>query len=123
MAKQAGAFLTIGELSAELGVPQHVLRYWEGRFPQLRPLQRAGNRRYYRPEDVELVREIHRLLQIEGRTVKGAQLALAARDQAEVAPVLLAKTVQGSAQQTSVDLLQRLQAVRAVLAEALSDTD
>ncbi|MDQ4419208.1 MerR family transcriptional regulator [Sphingobium sp. DEHP117] len=60
MTKQSGAFLTIGELSAELNVPQHVLRYWETRFPALRPLQRAGNRRYYRPHDVELARRIHR---------------------------------------------------------------
>ncbi|MDQ4422194.1 MerR family transcriptional regulator [Sphingobium sp. DEHP117] len=59
MTKQSGAFLTIGELSAELNVPQHVLRYWETRFPALRPLQRAGNRRYYRPHDVELARRIH----------------------------------------------------------------
>jgi len=79
MAKQDGAFLTIGELATELGVPHHILRYWESRFPALRPLQRAGNRRYYRPEDVELARTIHRLLSIEGYTVKGAQQALSGR--------------------------------------------
>lgn len=79
MSKQSGAFLTIGELSAELNVPQHILRYWETRFPALRPLQRAGNRRYYRAEDVELVRRIHRLLNAEGYTVRGAQQALAAK--------------------------------------------
>jgi len=79
MAKQDGAFLTIGELAAELGVPHHILRYWESRFPALRPLQRAGNRRYYRPEDVELARAIHRLLNVEGYTVKGAQQALSAK--------------------------------------------
>ena len=60
--KAPGALLTIGELSAELGVPQHILRYWETRFPKLRPLTRAGNRRYYRPEDVALARRIHALL-------------------------------------------------------------
>lgn len=76
MSKQQGAFLTIGELAAELSVPQHILRYWETRFPSLRPLQRAGNRRYYRVEDVELARRIHRLLYIEGYTVRGAQQAL-----------------------------------------------
>ena len=54
--KAPGAFRTIGELSNELGVAQHILRYWETKFPQLRPLQRAGNRRYYRPADVELAR-------------------------------------------------------------------
>lgn len=80
--KQEGAFLTIGELSAELGVPHHILRYWESRFPMLRPLQRAGNRRYYRPEDVALVRRIHRLLTVEGYTVRGAQQALSGKGEA-----------------------------------------
>ena len=76
-AKADGAFRTIGQLSTELGVPQHILRYWETRFPQLRPLQRAGNRRYYRPEDVALARRIDRLLNHEGYTVKGVQKLLA----------------------------------------------
>ena len=74
--KEAGALLTIGELSQELGVAQHILRYWETRFPQLRPMQRAGNRRYYRPADVELARRIHRLLNQEGYTVRGVQKLL-----------------------------------------------
>ena len=74
--KAPGAFKTIGELSRELGVAQHILRYWETRFPQLRPLQRAGNRRYYRPADVELARRIHRLLSNEGYTVRGVQKML-----------------------------------------------
>ena len=74
--KAPGAFKTIGELSRELGVAQHILRYWETRFPQLRPLQRAGNRRYYRPADVELARRIHRLLTAEGYTVRGVQKML-----------------------------------------------
>ena len=70
------AFRTIGELSADLGVPQHILRYWETRFPQLKPLQRAGNRRYYRPDDVALARRIHRLLNQEGYTIRGVQQLL-----------------------------------------------
>jgi DNA-binding transcriptional MerR regulator len=74
--KDPGALLTIGELSQELGVPQHILRYWETRFPQLRPMQRAGNRRYYRPDDVALARRIHRLLNQEGYTVRGVQKLL-----------------------------------------------
>ena len=86
--KAPGAFLTIGELSAELGVPQHILRYWETRFPKLKPLTRAGNRRYYRPEDVVLVRRIHQLLNVEGYTVKGVQKLLSAKaSDAEAAPV------------------------------------
>ena len=75
-AKDPDAFVTIGELSARLGVPQHILRYWESKFPQLRPLQRAGNRRYYRPADVALVERIHRLLGTEGYTVRGVQKLL-----------------------------------------------
>jgi DNA-binding transcriptional MerR regulator len=74
--KSPDAFKTIGELSQELGVGQHILRYWETRFSQLKPLQRAGNRRYYRPADVDLVRRIHRLLNQEGYTVRGAQQLL-----------------------------------------------
>ena len=74
--KAPGAFRTIGELSEELGVAQHILRYWETKFPQLRPLQRAGNRRYYRPADVDLARKIHRLLTQDGYTVRGVQKLL-----------------------------------------------
>jgi DNA-binding transcriptional MerR regulator len=74
--KEPGALKTIGELSQELGVAQHILRYWETKFPQLRPMQRAGNRRYYRPADVELARRIHHLLSAEGYTVRGVQKLL-----------------------------------------------
>ncbi|MCS6987110.1 MAG: MerR family transcriptional regulator [Sphingomonadaceae bacterium] len=74
--KAPGAFRTISEVSAELGVPQHVLRFWETRFPELRPLKRGGNRRYYRLEDVALCRLLHRLLHVEGYTVKGVQALL-----------------------------------------------
>ncbi|MEO8618230.1 MAG: MerR family transcriptional regulator [Sphingomicrobium sp.] len=74
--KDPGAFRTIGELSDELGVAQHILRYWETKFPQLKPLQRAGNRRYYRPADVALATRIHRLLSVEGYTVRGVQQLL-----------------------------------------------
>ena len=75
-AKAAGALRTIGELAEEIGRPQHILRYWETRFPQLRPLTRAGNRRYYRPEDVALVRRIHHLLSQQGYTIRGVQRLL-----------------------------------------------
>jgi DNA-binding transcriptional MerR regulator len=81
--KDPGALLTIGELSQQLGVPQHILRYWETRFPQLRPMQRAGNRRYYRPSDVDLARRIHRLLSQEGYTVRGVQKVLRERAEPE----------------------------------------
>ena len=81
--KDPEAFRTIGELSEELGVAQHILRYWETKFPQLRPLQRAGNRRYYRPADVALARRIHHLLSNEGYTVRGVQKLLRDQPKAE----------------------------------------
>ena len=87
--KSPDAFKTIGELSQELGVAQHILRYWETKFPQLRPLQRAGNRRYYRPADVALARRIHRLLNDEGYTVKGVQKLLRSKNDAAEEPLLL----------------------------------
>lgn len=86
MDKADGAFLTIGELAQELGIAQHILRYWETRFPQLKPLQRSGNRRYYRPGDVETARRIHRLLNEQGFTVRGAQRVLEGKSEAEEAP-------------------------------------
>ena len=85
--KDPGALLTIGELSHELGVAQHILRYWETRFAQLRPMQRAGNRHYYRPADVDLVRKINRLLNHEGYTVRGVQKLLRDRSGSESHPV------------------------------------
>ena len=86
--KDPNAFKTIGELSDELGVAQHILRYWETKFPQLRPLQRAGNRRYYRPADVALARRIQRLLTVEGYTIRGVQklLRTGSSDETPVAP-------------------------------------
>lgn len=74
--KDPQAFRTIGEVAQAFGVKQHVLRYWEEQFPMLRPLKRAGGRRYYRPEDVALIGEINRLLYGEGFTIRGARQAL-----------------------------------------------
>jgi DNA-binding transcriptional MerR regulator len=74
--KAPAAMLAIGELALRIGVPTHVLRYWETRFPQLRPLQRSGRRRYYRAEDVALAERIHHLLHVRGFTVEGARKAL-----------------------------------------------
>ena len=121
--KDPGALLTIGELSEELGVPQHILRYWETRFPQLRPMQRAGNRRYYRPTDVELARRIHRLLNQEGYTVRGVQKLLRERSEADTAPamsptVLTTDGPEPDAQPGGVDVF-RLIALRDRLREAL----
>jgi DNA-binding transcriptional MerR regulator len=74
--KSAAAFRTISEVAEELDVPQHVLRFWETKFPQIRPLKRGGGRRYYRPEDVELLGRIRALLYQEGYTIRGVQRLL-----------------------------------------------
>jgi len=74
--KDSGALRTIGEVATALGLKQHVLRYWEEQFPMLRPLTRAGGRRYYRPEDIVLIARIDRLLHREGYTIRGARQAL-----------------------------------------------
>jgi len=111
--KSDAAFRTIGEVSDDLGIAQHVLRYWETRFPQLRPIQRAGNRRYYRPSDVELVRRIHGLLGAQGYTVKGVQKLLAAKGGEAVAlPEPVAKP--------SALPLDELKTIRALLSDALA---
>ena len=109
--KSESAFRTIGELSAELGLPQHILRYWETRFPQLRPLTRAGNRRYYRPDDVMLVRRIDRALNRDGYTIKGVQGLLKSGS----APLPL------SEHSTSTGLLLALLQIRDELKAALAD--
>lgn len=74
--KSESAFRTISEVAEELGVQQHVLRFWETKFSQVKPLKRGGGRRYYRPEDVALLKKIHTLLYAEGYTIKGVQKLL-----------------------------------------------
>lgn len=76
MDKAPDAFRTISEVADELDVPQHVLRFWESRFPQIKPMKRAGGRRYYRPDDVDLLRGIRHLLYGEGYTIRGVQRIL-----------------------------------------------
>jgi DNA-binding transcriptional MerR regulator len=77
--KSAEAFRTISEVALELDVPQHVLRFWESRFAQIRPVKRAGGRRYYRPDDVDLLKGIRSLLYVDGLTIKGVQKVLKER--------------------------------------------
>ena len=76
MAKSPDAFRTISEVADELALPQHVLRFWETRFPQIRPMKRGGGRRYYRPDDIDLLRGIRYLLYGEGYTIRGVQRIL-----------------------------------------------
>jgi len=120
-AKSDQAFRTIGELATELGLPQHILRYWETRFPQLKPLQRAGNRRYYRPDDVALAKRIHRLLSEEGYTIRGVQQLLAKRDGGGAAPAAAPEPVAATpATQHAAFPLEELRALRRTLAGALA---
>jgi DNA-binding transcriptional MerR regulator len=74
--KSPDAFRTISEVAADLDIPQHVLRFWETRFGQIKPMKRSGGRRYYRPDDVDLLRGIRRLLYGEGYTIRGVQRIL-----------------------------------------------
>lgn len=83
--KADGAFRTISEVADELDVPQHVLRFWETKFTQVKPLKRGGGRRYYRPEDVSLLKHIHHLLYTEGYTIKGAQKLLKGQGRNQIA--------------------------------------
>ena len=128
--KSAAAFRTISEVSEELEVPQHVLRFWETKFTLLRPLKRAGGRRYYRPEDIDLLRRIRSLLYKDGYTIKGAQKLLregrgrgagkraAEADGAEAsnAAPATAEAVGGIDRQALQEILQELEELRAYLA-------
>ena len=76
MDKSPEAFRTISEVAEEMDLPQHVLRFWETRFPQIKPLKRGGGRRYYRPDDVDLLRAVKQLLYCEGYTIKCVQKLL-----------------------------------------------
>lgn len=85
--KSAAAYRTISEVAEDLGVPQHVLRFWETRFPALKPLKRGGNRRYYRPADIALLRAINRLLYTDGYTIKGVLKLIAEKGVGGLDPV------------------------------------
>jgi len=114
--KAPDALRTIGEVARALGIRQHVLRYWEEQFPMLRPVKRSGGRRYYRPEDVQMVAMIDRLVHREGFTLRGARQALARDVSAsnEAAP-----TAQAESAPLSYDTRARLLAIRARLEAAL----
>ena len=83
--KAPGAFRTISEVAEELKLQQHVLRFWETKFTQIKPLKRGGGRRYYRPEDVVLLKKIHNLLYTEGYTIKGVQKLLRGQPKGQAA--------------------------------------
>ncbi|AMO72947.1 MerR family transcriptional regulator [Sphingorhabdus sp. M41] len=127
MTKEQGAFRTIGELSKELSIKPHILRYWEDQFAMLTPLKRAGARRHYRPEDVEIVKTINRLLNEEGYTIKGARKFLASRrkrpDMAEDAPQSVADALPLAEHKPEDNgrIMAELKSIRDQLSHALNE--
>ena len=117
--KSADAFRNIGEMAEALGVRTHILRYWEEQFPMLKPLTRAGGRRLYRPEDVALLHNIHRLLYQEGYTVKGARRFLTESGAKDASPPTPSPAPTPIAPAAAFDF-RALQAVRDRLASALA---
>ena len=129
-AKSAEAFRTISEVAGDLEVPQHVLRFWESKFPQIKPLKRAGGRRYYRPDDVALLRRIRQCLYDQGYTIKGVQKLLreGALRAGERGSIVAPTTAQAAARapreskqetlrQTLLDIRNELVALREALAK------
>jgi DNA-binding transcriptional MerR regulator len=100
--KSAEAFRTISEVAVELDVPQHVLRFWESRFAQIRPVKRAGGRRYYRPEDIDLLKGIRALLYSDGLTIRGVQKVLKERGLRHVADLGRGETLEPPEPQVQV---------------------
>lgn len=137
--KSASAFRTISEVANELDVPQHVLRFWESKFVQVRPMKRGGGRRYYRPEDIDLLRSIRELLYTDGYTIKGVQKllreggvkALADRQDAhgasptvEPAPQVRSEVVDGAqAAPAPASDPSEVETLRAALAEILEELE
>jgi len=113
--KAPDALRTIGEVANALGIRQHVLRYWEEQFPMLKPIKRSGGRRYYRPEDVRLLRTIDRLVHKEGYTLRGARLVIEGGDAKAEAPPSAVK-------QSPPAITVELQAIRDRLATALAES-
>jgi DNA-binding transcriptional MerR regulator len=113
MEKSADAFRTISEVAEDLDLPQHVLRFWETRFVQIKPLKRAGGRRYYRPDDVELLRAVRHLLYGQGYTIKGVQKIL--KEQGVQAVILVSRAARAVTEQGAAGAAR---ARRAKVAEA-----
>ncbi|UFN50677.1 MerR family transcriptional regulator [Roseomonas sp. OT10] len=110
--KAPTAFRTISEVAEDLHIPQHVLRFWESKFPQLKPLKRGGGRRYYRPDDIALLRRIGDLLYTQGYTIKGVQRLLrdGTPEGAEPAPAEMAATGREGLLQECVEELESIAA-------------
>ncbi len=114
--KALDAMRTIGEVATALGIRQHVLRYWEEQFPNLKPVKRSGGRRYYRPEDVRLIAAIDRLVHREGYTLRGARQALSRGTERSAAPPIAGGQAENP---DSAPIRERLVAIRNRLEMAL----
>lgn len=116
VSKAAAAYRTISEVAAELGVATHVLRFWESKFPVIKPLKKSGGRRYYKPEDIALLRHIQDLLYSQGYTIKGVQTHLAKAKKREL---------QQAVEQmlTPAQLVQEVRAIRDMLAGDMPHAD
>lgn len=121
MEKSSSALRTIGEASEVLNVPQHVLRFWEKRFTQLKPVKRRG-RRYYRPEDIALLERIKELLYSEGMTIKGAKKLLREAGNAEPQPDLFMKEEAVSEPSVSTEALAAQSGLRSCFAKEEADS-
>ena len=117
MAKSPEAFRTISEVAEELDVQQHVLRFWESKFSEINPLKRGGGRRYYRPEDVEVLKRIQHLLYVEKYTIKGVQQLFREQARGRKAPAA-EDTLTVLQRRALEDARQELLAVRKALIEA-----
>jgi DNA-binding transcriptional MerR regulator len=119
--KSPSAFRTISEVAQDLDVPQHVLRFWETKFPQVRPLKRGGGRRYYRPEDVDMLRRIRSLLYEAGYTIKGVQRLLregGLKHEAPAEPVEELLPMDGDGRKAGLErLLDDLEEMRSMVAD------
>ena len=124
MSKSVNAFRSISEAAEEVGVPQHVLRFWEGKLDFIQPVKRAGGRRFYRPEDIQILKDVRRLLHDEGMTIKGVERLY--KDKRGKAPVV-APTVAtaslglpASSRSHLSDLLAQIEAAQQRLSQALA---
>ena len=118
--KSPGAFRTISEVSNDLEVPPHVLRFWETKFPQIKPLKRGGGRRYYRPEDVSLLRRIRQLLYSDGYTIKGVQRLLkegALKNTAQLGVAITSRLEEQKQPQNTTASSQEKDALRSIVDE------
>jgi DNA-binding transcriptional MerR regulator len=119
--KAPTAFRTISEVADELDVPQHVLRFWETKFTQIKPLKRGGGRRYYRPEDVTLLKRIHNLLYTEGYTIKGVQKLLKGQGKAQTVAVEAPAAPQASAPVAAAPRASAAEALLAKVDDVIAD--